>query len=96
VFRTEAFNTEAFRVMLARRVVAIGAAKRIGDTTCSVVRNTTGLRAVRSCRPTWRRREVPLALSLPTFTPWSAVGEQGLLTAARTTAWESGNHSAPR
>ena len=30
------------RAMLARRVVAIGAAKRIGDTTCSGVRNSTG------------------------------------------------------
>ncbi len=42
MFRTKAFNTEASRAMLARRVVAIGAAKRIGDTTCSGVRNSTG------------------------------------------------------
>ena len=57
-------------------------------------RRSACLRAVRSCRPTWRRREVPSALSLPTYTPWSAVGVQGLLTAAPVTGLRCGTGDA--
>src|SRR3954463_1326646 len=42
VFRTKAFNSEASRAMLARRVAVTGVAKRTGDTTRLVVRNSTG------------------------------------------------------